>query len=240
MPAPIGLVCSVALEADPLRRRMSGTTDGRVGGRPVTGGVLGGVEALLLTGGMGKTNAAQSLTALLEHHRVRAILAFGVGGAYPGSGLEVGDVALASSEVYADEGVAAPEGWLSTESIGIPLASVGGVDLFNAFPVHPALLEIAGDALRAAGIGPVAGPFATVSCCSGTFDRGLEIAGRFGAICESMEGAACAHVAALYGVPFLEVRGISNTVEDRNLSRWRLAEAAAAAAAAAAVIGPAI
>jgi futalosine hydrolase len=41
-----------------------------------------------------------------------------------------------------------------------------------------------------------------------------------------MEGAAYAHVAARYALPFLEVRGISNVVEDRDLSRWQLDAAA--------------
>jgi futalosine hydrolase len=44
-----------------------------------------------------------------------------------------------------------------------------------------------------------------------------------------MEGAALAHVCALYGVPFLELRAVSNTVEDRDLSTWRIREAAEAA-----------
>ena len=41
-----------------------------------------------------------------------------------------------------------------------------------------------------------------------------------------MEGAALAHVAAIYGVPLLELRAVSNLVEDRDLSRWRIREAA--------------
>ncbi|HEX7239102.1 MAG TPA: hypothetical protein VF263_02460, partial [Longimicrobiaceae bacterium] len=48
-------------------------------------------------------------------------------------------------------------------------------------------------------------------------------------LCEGMEGAALAHVCALYGVPFLELRAVSNAVEDRDLSRWRLPEAVDAA-----------
>jgi futalosine hydrolase len=43
---------------------------------------------------------------------------------------------------------------------------------------------------------------------------------RFGAICENMEGAAVAHVALMHGVNCLEVRGISNMVENRNLDTW--------------------
>ena len=55
--------------------------------------------------------------------------------------------------------------------------------------------------------------------CSGLAVRGNELAARFNAICENMEGAAAAQVCTLYEVPFLELRGISNLVEDRNTAR---------------------
>jgi futalosine hydrolase len=41
-----------------------------------------------------------------------------------------------------------------------------------------------------------------------------------------MEGAASAHVCAIYGVPLAEVRGISNIIEKRDLSRWNIPLAA--------------
>jgi futalosine hydrolase len=44
-----------------------------------------------------------------------------------------------------------------------------------------------------------------------------------------MEGAAAAQVAELHGVPWLEVRGISNIVEDRDLKKWDIPKAALAA-----------
>ena len=37
-----------------------------------------------------------------------------------------------------------------------------------------------------------------------------------------MEGAAAAHVSAASDIPFLEIRGISNRVVDRDLSQWDL------------------
>lgn len=217
---------------------MRSAEEQRIGGRLVALGSLAGREIMLVTGGMGKTNAAQALTALLERLRADAVVGFGVGGAYPGSGLEVGGVALAAAEIYADEGVATPDGWIPTESIGIPLARVAGGELYNEFPVDAARLAAAADALRRAGIAASTGPFATVSTCSGTSLRGSEIASRHAAVCETMEGAAYAHVAALYGRPFLEVRGISNLVEDRDLSTWRLTEAAESAARALEIIVP--
>ncbi|HET8656572.1 MAG TPA: futalosine hydrolase [Longimicrobiaceae bacterium] len=227
---PVALVCSVPLEAEPVRRALRAASTARVGGKEAVEGVLGTTRVVLLAAGMGKVNAAHGLTALLEARPVRAVVGFGVGGAYPGAGLDVGAVALATREIYGDEGADTPAGWISTESIGIALAEREGERLFNEFPVDPKLLSRARRALQRAGMPAVAGPFVTVSCCSGTLARGESLAHRFSAVCESMEGAAYAHVAAIYGVPFMELRGISNLVENRDLARWRLKEAAEAAA----------
>ena len=42
---------------------------------------------------------------------------------------------------------------------------------------------------------------------------------------ESMEGAAFMYACLIHGIPFAEVRGISNVVEKRNRGAWKLAEA---------------
>ncbi|MCB0705698.1 MAG: hypothetical protein KDC34_10330, partial [Saprospiraceae bacterium] len=39
---------------------------------------------------------------------------------------------------------------------------------------------------------------------------------------ESMEGAACFYVCMLEGVPFLQIRAISNYVEPRNRDNWEI------------------
>jgi len=225
-PTPTALLHSVELEARALAAELSEPEPLVVGPRLALTGMLEGVPVLMLATGMGKTNAAQALTSLLEHHPVRGVLNFGVGGAYPGARLGVAEVALATSEIYGDEGVAAPTGWIGTEGIGIPLLEREEQRWFDEFPLDAELVERALQAVRAEGMPCQSGPFVTVSACSGTGARGRELEERHGAICESMEGAALAHVCTLYEVPFLEVRGISNAVEDRDLSRWRLREAA--------------
>ncbi len=228
-PAPLALICSVPFECALLRGWLVGAAETAVGRKTAWSGMLDGGPVLVLPAGMGKTNAAQALTALLETRPVRGVIGFGVAGAYPGSGLALGDVALASAAIYGDEGVEAPGGWISTEAIGIPLLERSGARVFNEIALDPTLVDRARVALQAAGVAARVGPFVTVSACSGTAARGAELAQRFGALCEGMEGAALAHVAALYEVPFLELRAVSNAVEDRDLSRWRLAEAAEAA-----------
>ena len=53
-----------------------------------------------------------------------------------------------------------------------------------------------------------------------TKKRAAEISARFKAICENMEGAAIAHICCLYKIPCIEIRGISNMVEARDVSKW--------------------
>jgi futalosine hydrolase len=225
--APLALVCSVPLECERLRVALADASEVQVGRKPAWTGRLDGTDVILLPGGMGKTNAAHSLTALLETRPVRGVIGFGIGGAYPGSGLSVGSVALASAAVYGDEGVQTPGGWMDTEGIGIPLWMAGESRIYNEFALDAVRVERARAALADAGFDVRTGPFVTVSTCSGTAALGDEMAARVpGALCEGMEGAALAHVAAIYGVPLLELRAVSNLVEDRDLSRWRIREAA--------------
>lgn len=236
-PLPVALLCSVPFECERLRAALEGAEEVAVGGKRGWTGRLDGAPVVLLPCGMGKTNTAHALTALLEGRRLRGVLGFGIAGAYPASGLAPGGVALATECVYGDEGVEAPGGWISTEGIGIPLWK----GRYNAFPVGAEWLTRARAALDAAGIGHAAGPFVTVSACTGTAAGAARMAARFpAALCEGMEGAALAHVAAIYGVPFLELRAVSNLVEDRDLARWRIPEAAAAAQAAVRAVLPAL
>jgi len=175
--------------------------------------------------GIGKVNAAIVTTQLLERFNPTLIVNTGCGGAYPGSGLAVGDLAVATAEIYGDEGVLTPTGWHNLEIIGIPSVERKGNRYSNEFPLS--MERAAKVFLFATSLGLPAkrGKFVTVSTCSGTALRGCELESRFSGICENMEGAAIAHTALLYDTPFLEVRGISNMVEDRDISKWDIPRA---------------
>ncbi|HEX8391529.1 MAG TPA: futalosine hydrolase [Longimicrobium sp.] len=227
--APLALLCSVPFECERLAAALEGAEPVTIGRKPGWAGRLGGTPVVLLPGGMGKTNAAHAATALLEARAVSGVICFGIGGAYPGSGLALGDIALATHAIYGDEGADTPGGWIGTDAIGIPLWRGEQGAVFNDFALDAGLVHRAADALRRAGMDARTGPFVTVSACSGTDALGRERGERFGALCEGMEGAAAAHVCAVYGVPFLEVRAVSNHVEDRDMARWRIGPAVQAA-----------
>jgi futalosine hydrolase len=145
---------------------------------------------------------------------------------------------LATQEAYSDTGSSSPRGWLSAEDLGLPLAWVDGAELGGVFPLDARLVEAARAALAAEDRPEpqprvFTGPCVTSSRVTGLQAEADEIYGRWGALAESMEGAAAAHVCALYGVPFLEVRAISNLVRDRDRDTWQLDRAIATAGEAA-------
>ncbi len=215
----IGLISAVPFEGDLFARKC-----GKAGRRQTAhlvfhSGKQGEIEFLYTSSGIGKTNAAHAAAIMIERYSPAVIVNFGIGGAYPSSGLDIGHIAVAEKEIYADEGVVLKDGFHTLDAIGIPAAVSGGRRYFNEFPADRFLSR---KALRAAGRAAkaVSGFFATVSSSSGTRKRAIEIEQRFGVICENMEGAAVAHISRIHSVPFVEMRGISNIVENRDVGRW--------------------
>lgn len=205
----------------------------RVRGRPIANRVLvvtavsqeaaalGAFEdsqALVVAGGIGRTNAAAETTrAILEQGPFAAVLSAGIAGCLPGAGLELGDLVVASECVYAEEGLLTPEGFKDMRGLGFPLGDFEG----NVVPVGAALLAALRSSFRV-------GPIATVATCSGTDAAAAEIVRRTGALAEAMEGAAVVHAARRLGIPAIELRSISNSTGDRASQRWEIQRAFAA------------
>jgi len=165
--------------------------------------------AVVVTG-IGPVNAAHALTAALARQAPRRIAVCGVGGAYPGSGLDLLDVTCAETDTYADLGAESPDGFLDMEALGFPVVG----SHFNRLPLSlfPAERRV---------------PYVTTSTCTGTDATARAIVQRTGGAVESMEGAAIVHVALKHGVPVGELRAVSNRVGDRDRRGWKLEEAAA-------------
>ena len=183
---------------------------------------LAAPEVHVVVAGIGRTNAAASTAEALAEARATgapfaAVISTGIAGALPGSNLALGTVIVADACVYAEEGIALPEGQGDMRVLGFPLGDFEG----NRVPVDGALLV----AFRA--LGPACA-IATVATCSGTDAAALSVRTRTGAMAEAMEGAAVVHAARRVGVPAIEIRSISNTTGDRATQRWDIAAAFAA------------
>ncbi len=199
---------------------------------PVYQGKIGKTNIIHIISGIGKTNASHAATLLIEKFSPSTVINFGVGGAYPSANLRAGDIAIADKEIYGDEGLWLRDGFHKADEIGIPLFKKGRKKYFNEFPLDKNLMQ---KAVKFSGLVTrhsslvtevKSGTFVTVSTVTGTDKRARELEKRFNAICENMEGAAVAHVCAMYGIPMLEVKGISNIVEDRDRSKWDIKTAA--------------
>lgn len=183
----------------------------------ISEGQLHGKPIIFTHCGVGKVNAAHSATLMLENYNIDILILFGIAGAYTG---KIGDVVVAESENYGEEGVLTKEGWKPMEAIS-PLLK-NEKEYFNTFPMDLKSSQLAIEASKDPGFNATSGNFITVSQCSGTRDSGEILKKRFNGVCENMEGAAVAHICTLYNIPMVEIRGISNIIEDRDIKKWNI------------------
>jgi futalosine hydrolase len=185
--------------------------------------------------GIGKTAAAVSLHGLLRARPdTRAVLLFGVAGAFPqrhrdtAPPVALGGVCVVGEDRFGDEGVMTPEGFQPIRlAADFTTASGGRLADPDVFPAHR---RMAADAARRLGAPVVRG--VTVSTCSGTDSGSQRMHRRSGADTESMEGAAVAYVCQKAELPLLQVRAISNWTGDRDRGEWNLGAAVDALAGA--------
>lgn len=178
---------------------------------------VGSAEAEVVVSGIGRTNAAAATVEALvraecgDDGPFDVVLCAGVAGVLPGGDLSMGDLVVASSCAYVEEGIVTPKGFCDMEGLGFRLGDFAG----NAVPVDQRLLRRLRELFRA-------GPVATVATCSGTDEAAAEVVRRSGAVAEAMEGAAVVHAARRLGVRAIELRAISNTTGDRRRQVWDL------------------
>jgi futalosine hydrolase len=250
----IGLICSVRFESEELVGRLARRRVYSQGGVIIVRGILMSNPVAVVVSGVGKTNASHGATLLHERFRPEIVINFGVGGAYPGSGLAISDIAVAEREIYGDEGVLTEKGFRGMRYMGIPLLKKSGVrsqeskgnksggrgqtdsktngkdvrDVYNVISLDKKLVKKVSGILKKRAFNFKVGSFVTLSTVTGTNERAEELKRRYHPVCENMEGAAAAHICRIYGIPFLDVRGISNVVEKRDKRRWDLRGAATA------------
>ncbi|WP_406060025.1 futalosine hydrolase [Micromonospora sp. NBC_00860] len=207
------VVTAVPAEADAVR---AGLTDPTVTVTPIGVGpaVAGAATARLLA------------LAEAAGRPYRAVVSAGVAGGFTGRA-EVGDTVLGTASIAADLGAESPDGFIPVDELGMPPALLGAG---GRVPADTGLLAALRTALPMATVGPVL----TVSTVTGTAASTDELRRRHPeAVAEAMEGYGVAVAAAQAGVPFAELRTISNPIGPRDRDAWRLREALAALTAAA-------
>ncbi len=187
-------------------------------------GLLGEVPVGLLITGPGLVNTAQGLTAAIEQLTPKLVIQTGWGGAFPGSGLGLGDIAVATEEINAHLGVEAANGSPGLEELPFNLFSTDKGDYKNRSSMNEQLTEKAFSIVQGAFKGQplrvTKGPFLTVSTITATGKTVAFLYDLYHPCMEQMEGAAAVQVAFLYEIPFLEIRSVSNMVGEQDKEKW--------------------
>ena len=224
------VLTAVPAEAAAVLDRFDAATGCRLGPYPGSTVQAGAGLVRVFATGVGPARAAAGAATALALDRPALVVAAGIGGGFAGRAA-VGDIVVADQVVHADLGADSPDGYLSMEQLGF------GAD---RVVLRPDLVSLAADRLSPAGTArtgagstasiagrvagsagtPVVGPIITVSTVTGTAARAAELATRYRPAAEGMEGAGVWAAAEAHGVPFLEIRAISNPVGRRDRAGW--------------------
>jgi adenosylhomocysteine nucleosidase len=218
--SPIGLICAIPQELADLRADLEHDDRVRIGGFDLDQGRLDGRPVVLAQAGIGKVNTATVATLLSARFGARALVFSGVAGGLDPE-LAVGDVVIAERAVQHDAGV--------IEAGRLHPYQAGHIPFFNPTPelgyaVRPDLLERVRGRLEGLELPPLSGAaggsgrrpklvYGTILTgdqfihCEATRER---LQREFEARAVAMEGAALAQVAERLGVPWLEIRALSD------------------------------
>jgi futalosine hydrolase len=164
-------------------------------------------DGTVIVGGVGPAASAAAASAALAADDYDLVVCAGIGGGF--APLQPGQLAVASSIAFADLG-AETEAGLETFDFAT-----------DRYPVEPRVGLAVADRT-----GGRLGTVLTVATVTGTAARTKALLARFpDAVAEGMEGAGIAAAAQLHGVPFVEMRAISNVVGPRDRSAWRIPDA---------------
>lgn len=168
------------------------------------------------TTGIGMLHAAHELTARLWEERPDLVIQTGIAGAFDTRRHPLGTACCIARDSQADLGVLEVDGWKDVFQMGLAGPSDHPYQMGWLVNPHTALTERCG-LPKASGV--------TVNRV-GTEPAWIEgLLRRLEPDVETMEGAALHYTCLRGSVPFLQIRGISNRVGERDKSAWRIGEA---------------
>ena len=165
----------------------------------------------ILITGMGTTPTAYHLGMLLPGSNYDVVINAGICGSYSDA-LAIGKVVNVTEECFCELGAENNDQFISLFDLGLmepddpPYRS--GKLLNNSTPKGSALRKL--DRIKGVTSNTVHGHPETIRKIREQFNPGVE----------SMEGAAFFYACLMSGVPFHEIRCISNFVEERDKSKW--------------------
>lgn len=154
----------------------------------------------VLITGVGMTATAFALGQYLNPHYY-LVLNVGIAGSFDQK-IELGSLVHITSDTFAELGVEDDDQFISIDELGF-----GQSTYALATPFIPDILQVKG---------------ITVNKVHGNTTSIALIQKRFAVQTESMEGAAVCYACSQLNIPLLQVRSISNYIEQRNTANWKI------------------
>lgn len=164
--------------------------------------------------GVGSPAALYHLQKRLGKIDYDLVIQAGIAGAYyynPG----LGDTVLVKQDIFADLGIYEQNRYYTLFEKDFAKE--------NDFPFEEGWLKNSGQLINDLPDKKVTG--LTVNTITENLDFPRLLANKFNADIETMEGAALHYVCLQEGIPFLQLRSISNAVGERDKSKWKMKEA---------------
>ena len=216
----LGLICAIPQELAHLRAALQSEASLEVGRTRFDKGRLDGAEVVLAEAGIGKVNTARVASLLADRFACRMLVLSGVAGGLDPA-LRIGDVVVALRTLQHDAGV--------IEAGETAPYQAGHVPFFNptdrlGWEIGADLAQRLRDRLEGFALPPLSGAaggegppprilFGTILSgdqyihCEATRER---LFARFGGHAVEMEGGALAQTAEAFGVPWLDIRALSD------------------------------
>lgn len=170
------------------------------------------IEVLIT--GVGMVATTYALTRRLATDRYDLVIQAGVGGSFD-EGIALGEVVFVTEDTYGDLGAEDHDEYMNIYDLGLlgrdEPPHTGGMLRNPLSAIHNGITL-----QHACGL-----TVNTVSGNAATIARRR----RYGCQVESMEGAAFHYVCLQMGVPFAQIRAISNYVIPRDKSQWKMKDA---------------
>jgi futalosine hydrolase len=226
MPHHILITSAINPELEYISNSMKQVSRRCIGNRKIIEGILGNHNIRLLESGPGMVNTIQAITAAVENSKPSMIIQTGCAGAFPESGLSLGDIGVAGEEVDIHLGIEPASPYDAVVELPFPVAIQDGIELKNRYQCDQLLTDCAVQSLvrkfKDQETRVKKGPFVTVSTITSTDQKAASLFHHYSAIMENMEGSGAAHLCIHYDIPFLEIRAASNMVGKRDRSGWDL------------------
>lgn len=201
----IVVTSATPLEASPLREKI----EKRAGAFPAFNQVLFHVS------GVGMLQSGFSIQKMALDEKPDLILQIGIAGTFDRS-IDPETCVLIGKEYLGSSGVLENGRW--RDLFDLNLADPSGFPFREKALPNPWLPKLYTDSL------PVVNSV-TVDEITTDPDRMGILPSKYNAATESMEGASLHFVGLQYNIPFLQMRGISNYVGERNKQQWKIKEA---------------